>query len=80
MATPPANGVYRTQEEEMEHRFTYHPPREGQPEKYQTLRDAAKQLALLIVATTPVCREQSLALTSLEEAIFWANASIARKG
>ncbi len=65
-------------QERIESDFTYHAPKVGQPEKYVELRDAAKALALQIVSLTPTSREQSLALTSLEEAIFWANASIAR--
>lgn len=58
--------------------FTYHAPKEGQPQRYEALRAAAKQLARMIVDSTPASREQSLALTNLEQAIFWANASIAR--
>lgn len=62
----------------IERDFTYHAPKIGQPEKYTELRNAAKELAFKIVALTPSSREQSIALTHLEEAIFWANASIAR--
>jgi len=42
------------------------------------MRDDAKSLAFFIVKNTPPSREQSLALTHLEEAIFYANAAIAR--
>ena len=63
---------------QVENNFTYHPPKEGQPEKYAAIRDAAKEFALLILRLTPSSREQSLALTSLEESVFWANGSIAR--
>jgi len=31
------------------------------------------------VANTPESREQSLAITALEEAVMWANAAIARR-
>jgi hypothetical protein len=48
-------------------------------ELYQALRAKAKELAELIVASTPESREQSLALTELEAAIFWANSAIARR-
>ena len=58
--------------------FTYHLPKGNQPERYQNLRDTAKELAYLIQKSVPVSREQSLALTNLEQAIFWANAGIAR--
>ncbi len=35
--------------EELETRFTYHTPKEGQPEKYMSLRATAKALAEEIV-------------------------------
>lgn len=63
---------------DLENRFTYHPPKADQPERYQVIRTKTKELAELITRLTPVSREQSLALTKLEEASFWANASIAR--
>ena len=64
---------------EMETRFTYHPPKDDQPKRYNSLRLGAKNLAELIVAYAPDSREQSLALTHLEQAIMWANAAIARR-
>ena len=63
---------------EIELRFTYHPPKEGQSERYELLRMQAKTLAKLIKRMTPPSREQSLAFTKLEEAMMWANAAIAR--
>ncbi len=63
---------------QIENNFTYHKPHGNQPERYQTIRDEAKSLALLIADSTPKSREQSLALTKLEEVVMWANASIAR--
>ena len=64
---------------EIEKRFTYHPPRnEGEIKTYQAMRLEGKDLATFIVENTPESREQSLALTKLEEAIMWANAAIAR--
>ena len=65
--------------EELATRFTYHPPRTGQPETYEAIRDAAKVFATYLVALTPESREQSLAVTAIEEAVFWANAAIARR-
>ena len=58
--------------------FTYHPPFGDQVSRYQVIRDAAKKFAELILSDTPDSREQSLALTNLEQAVFWANAAIAR--
>lgn len=57
---------------------TYHAPKEGQPAKYEQLRATGKTLAYMIKNLVPNSREQSLALTKLEEVIFWANAGIAR--
>lgn len=67
-------------EHEMTTRFTYHPPKPGQPELYQAVRSKARELAELIDACAPESREQSLAFTALEESVFWANAAIARRG
>ncbi len=62
----------------IKHNFTYHAPNEGQINKYQGLREYGLQLAELINVVCPDSREKSLAMTKLEEAIMWANASIAR--
>ena len=67
-----------TDNSELEKRFTYHKPKEGQPEIYQELRGKGKELALLISDRCPHSRERSLAFTKLEEVIMWANAAIAR--
>ena len=64
--------------EELNKRFTYHPPKDDQPQRYTDIRRNAHTLAALIDASCPDSREKSLALTALEEAVFWANASIAR--
>lgn len=63
---------------QIENNFSYHSPKEGQPEKYNQLREKAKELAYDIENLCPNSREKSLAMTKLEEAIMWANASIAR--
>jgi hypothetical protein len=63
---------------QIENNFTYHPPKEGQPEKYTGLRKKAMDMALFINEVCPDSREKSLAMTKLEEAIAWANAAIAR--
>ena len=63
--------------QDLENRFTYHAPTGNQPAKYIALRKRAFELAELICERTPNSREQSLAITKLEEAIFWANAAIA---
>lgn len=74
----PKYTLSETMRARIENDFTYHAPQAGQPERYVALREQAKALAAAILESTPLSREQSLALTHLEEAIFWANASIAR--
>lgn len=64
--------------EQIENNFSYHAPKEGQPALYEALRAKAKELAYLIDEAVPRSREQSLAFTNLEQAVFWANAGIAR--
>ena len=65
-------------EEELKKRFTYHPPKGDQVERYEYLRGAALEFARIIVEKTPYSREQSVALTLLEQAVMMANAAIAR--
>jgi hypothetical protein len=63
---------------EIEKRFTYHAPKEGQPLRYEQIRNFANSFAILLNNHCPESREKSLAFTALEEAVMWANASIAR--
>lgn len=62
----------------LDNTFTYHTPQADQPERYTALRDKSKELAILICEMTPPSREQSNALTKLEEVSMHANAAIAR--
>lgn len=66
-------------DEELGIRFTYHPPKGDQPARYVALREDAFVFAKNVIAATPNCREQSLAITAIEEAVFWAIAAIARR-
>ncbi len=63
---------------DIEKSFTYHPPKEGQPKKYEAIRNKAKELAYLIEESCLPSRERSVAMTKLDEVVMWANASIAR--
>ena len=63
--------------EMIETRFSYHAPKDGQPEKYEKLRAKTKEFAYLITELYPKTRKQNLALTKLQESVMWANASIA---
>lgn len=59
-------------------RFRYHKPDEQAILRHQEARNIFHQVALLVVESTTPGREQSLALTKLEEGLFWTNAAIAR--
>jgi len=64
---------------DLANRFTYHPPvSDAQARKYTLIRSEAHDLAAFINKEVPDGREKSLAITHIEEAVFWANAAIAR--
>lgn len=65
-------------QDELDNRFTYHPPKDDQAERYASIRQAAKGFAAFVIRQTPTSREQSLAITKIEEAVYHANAAIAR--
>ena len=62
--------------EDILHRFADHPIPGAHLAK---IRDLARDLALCIEAYVPYGREQSRAQAKVEEAVFWANAGIARE-
>jgi hypothetical protein len=66
-------------DQELALRFTYHPPRVNQAQRYEQMRTNAYELASFITGNVPDSRERSLALTHLEQAVMWANAAIARR-
>lgn len=59
-------------------RFTYHSPKNDQAERYATLRSRGGELAIRMMELCPESAERTLAIRKIEEALFWANASIAR--
>jgi hypothetical protein len=64
---------------DIEHRFAFHPADSVQRQSaHGSVRLEVKQLAHFMDAQLPEGREKSLAITKLEEAMFWANAAIAR--
>lgn len=66
---------------DLDNRFNYHQPNTPEKiERHQRVRDACRKAAEEIVeATGAPSREQSTAITKLEEAMFHANAAIARE-
>ena len=60
-------------------RFTHYPPIDDAKRSQHTIvRDACYQLAVTLEETLPEGREKALALTKLEEVMFWANSAVAR--
>jgi len=66
------------QEKMLANNFKYHPPVGNQAKRYEALREKALELATLIYLTSPENREQSLAITNIEQAVMWVNAAISR--
>jgi len=60
---------------DLANRFTYHP---DQTEKYELMRGIALSFSAVINDMVPDSREKALAITHLEEVVFWSNAGIAR--
>ncbi|WP_233531303.1 Acb2/Tad1 domain-containing protein [Paenibacillus alkalitolerans] len=57
--------------------FVYHPPKEGQAERYERIRRAAKDFADTVVINGCPSPELTLAIRAIEEAMMRANQSIA---
>lgn len=63
---------------DLDTRFDLHPATEETGPKMDRMRATLKEAARQVHENTPASREQSTALTKIEEALFWANAAIAR--
>lgn len=69
-----------TPAKDLSKRFEYHPPRtQTAIEMHQDVRSECLSIALSFNESLPEGREKALAITKLEEAMFWANAAIARE-
>ena len=66
------------EQKRLDNNFTYHKPFGDQQDRYVEMRAEAKGLAETFERCCPPSRELSVALTNLEQAVFWANAAIAR--
>lgn len=64
---------------ELDMRFKHHKPDEKKIIKYGMIRVSCRELADVINVNCPDSGEKSLALTNLEQVMFWANAAIARR-
>lgn len=65
--------------EDIVNRFAFHPATTAEKrDEHASVRQACRQLADKLNSDLPEGREKSLAVTKLEEVMFWANAAIAR--
>lgn len=62
----------------LENRFEHHPPDDVRRIHHEAARATLKETAGNLMELVPPGRELQLVLTKLEEAMFWANAGIAR--
>lgn len=65
-------------DKEIRNRIKYHRPNNEAINDIATMRSFALDWALAVADLLPEGREMALALTKIEEALFWANAGIAR--
>lgn len=65
-------------EKQIENNFKQHGVTKANGLLMDGLRTACKNIASDIDAACPNSREKSVAMTKLEEVMFWANAAIAR--
>lgn len=65
---------------DLENRFIFHPAtNEDTRDRHERVRSICLATAEILTAIVPEGRELSLAITKLEETMFWANAGIARE-
>lgn len=62
--------------------FSYHAPKNDQPERYEKIRSSAKEFARTVIECCPFSSERSsedsrTAILKIREAVMIANASIA---
>lgn len=65
--------------EDINNRFAFHPATdEEKRDAHTSVRQACRRLADFINEVAPEGREKALAMTKLEEVMFWSNAALAR--
>jgi hypothetical protein len=64
---------------DLNNRFNHHPPATQKiGSQHQLIRQDCLELANSLNRICPDSREKSLAITKLEEVMFWANSALAR--
>lgn len=71
-------GFAKPTRESLANRFSYHPPKGDQAERYERIRQQIFATATVCVELTPCSPEQTRALNALDEAMVLFNAAIAR--
>lgn len=74
MAQPPP-----IDRDEISRRFRHYAPTEERAAQHVDVRSALAEAAGHLADTLPEGREKSTAITKIEEAMFWANAALARQ-
>lgn len=65
-------------ERELHKRFSLHKVSVANQVKCEEIRSATKTLARLVGMTCPESRERALAITKLEESLYWSIGAIVR--
>lgn len=69
------------EQQDLQNRFSFHPATTDETRNaHGDVRDLCRELADFLNERLPEGREKSTAIYKLEEAMFWANAAIARAG
>ncbi len=76
-ATATARGVHQS---DLDKWFQYHAPRPEQQKKYEALREAGKELSIVILTCTPAGPDQTAAIRKVRESVMTANQAIACDG
>jgi hypothetical protein len=64
---------------ELDSRFKFHPAdTQVKKDSHEAVRNQCLELAEFLDGLLPEGREKSLAITNLEQVMFWSNAAIAR--
>lgn len=72
MHTNPESDIHGIHE-----RFSFHKASAMQVPSHESVRFRFKVIAIFMDVLLPECREKSMCLTKLQEAMMWANAAVA---
>lgn len=73
-------GFCLSDEEKLEEFFKYHPPTPFTGPKFETLREAARHFAKVILMNVPPGADRSAAIRKVREAVMTANAGVSLNG